>query len=492
MEASVPLYRCEDLRVFEAQAMTHDAIDAYALMGRAAAASFASLKRHWPTARRLCVACGPGNNGGDGFVLARLARMAGMWVDVVTVGDEPQVEPARRAYAHWRESGGCEHRFQIGEALPQADVIVDALLGIGMSRAPSGALAALIDAINAASAPVLALDVPSGLAADSGHALGVAVQAARTVSFIAHKRGLFTGRGRVLAGEVELATLDVPIETRHSRSPSALRWRAGKLREILLPRARDAHKGRHGRVLAIGGDQGYGGAIRLCAEAALRTGAGLVSVATRAEHVAPLLTARPEAMSQAVEDTGALRALAEPADVLALGPGLGRSEWSRQMFDTAIESQVPAVIDADGLNLLADAARPLNASVLTPHPGEAARLLCCDVASIEADRFAAAQALVQRFDAVVVLKGVGTIVAAPDETPVVIGAGNPGMASGGMGDVLTGVIAALWAQGLPAYTAACAGALLHSMAADAAAREGGERGLLASDLFPHLHRLANP
>jgi NAD(P)H-hydrate epimerase len=217
-----------------------------------------------------------------------------------------------------------------------------------------------------------------------------------------------------------------------------------------------------------------------------------VSVATRAEHVAPLLTARPEAMSQSVEDAGALRALAEPADVLALGPGLGRSEWSRQMFDTAIESQVPAVIDADGLNLLADAARPLNASVLTPHPGEAARLLCCDVASIEADRFAAAQALVQRFDAVVVLKGVGTIVAAPDETPVVIGAGNPGMASGGMGDVLTGVIAALWAQGLPAYTAACAGALLHSTAADAAAREGGERGLLASDLFPHLHRLANP
>ncbi|HET9047456.1 MAG TPA: NAD(P)H-hydrate dehydratase [Chiayiivirga sp.] len=488
----MPLYRCEDLRVFENLAMSHDAIDAYALMGRAAAASFASVKRHWPSARRLCVVCGAGNNGGDGLVLARLARMAGMQVDVVTMGEEPRVEPARRAFTHWRESGGHEHHYQIGEPLPQADVIIDALLGIGLSRAPSGTVAALIDAINSAHVPVLAMDLPSGLDADGGSAPGAVVQATRTVSFIAHKRGTFTGRGRAVAGEVELATLDVPIETRHARPAAAWLWHSAQLRKLLPPRARDAHKGRHGRVLAIGGDQGYGGAIRLCAEAALRAGAGLVSVATRAEHVAPLLTARPEAMTQAVEDAGALRALAEPADILAVGPGLGRSTWSQQMFDAAMECQVPAVIDADGLNRLAAAARPLNASVLTPHPGEAARLLHCDVATIESDRFAAAQALVQTFDAVVVLKGVGTIVAAPGETPVVIGAGNPGMASGGMGDVLTGVIAALWAQGLSAFEAACAGALLHSAAADAAVREGGERGLLASDLFPHLHRLANP
>lgn len=493
MEASLSLYRCEDLRVFETHAITHDAIDAYVLMGRAAAASFSSLKRHWPAARRLCVVCGPGNNGGDGFVLARLAHMAGMQVDVVVaVAGEPQVEPARRAFAHWRESGGREHVFAEGESLPQADVVVDALLGIGLSRAPTGVMAALIVAINQSPAPVLAMDVPSGLDADRGHAPGVAVQAVRTVSFIAHKQGLFSGHGRVLAAEVELANLDIPIETLRTRMPSAFAWRAAQLRHVLQPRVRDAHKGQHGRVLAIGGDHGFGGAIRLCAEAALRSGAGLVSVATREAHIGPLLTARPEAMPRAVEDAAALRILIEPADVLALGPGLGHGEWSRTLFDAALESGVPAVIDADGLNRLAESNRRASNCVLTPHPGEAARLLKCSVADIEADRFAAARALAVGFEAVVVLKGAGSIVAAPDETPVVISAGNPGMASGGMGDVLTGIIAALRAQGLPAFQAACAGALLHSAAADMAAREGGERGLLASDLFPHLHRLANP
>lgn len=493
MDEAWPLYRCEDVRVFETHAITHDAIDAYVLMGRAAAAAFACLKRQWPAARRICVVCGPGNNGGDGFVLARLAHMAGMQVDVVVArAGEPQAEPARRAHAYWREAGGEEVVFSPAAGLPQADVVVDALLGIGLSRAPAGVTAGLIEAINAGPAPVLAIDVPSGLDADSGHVPGVAVRAARTVSFIAHKRGLFTARGRAFTGPVELATLDVPVETRTSRPPAAWLWTAAQLRQCLPPRARDAYKGRHGHVLAIGGDHGFGGAIRLCAEGSLRAGAGLVSVATRAAHVAPLLSARPEAMPHIVDDASGLRALAGQADVLALGPGLGRSDWSQALFHVAMESGAAAVIDADGLNLLASTRVHVAGAVLTPHPGEAARLLGVDVSTVERDRFAAAAALVERYDACVVLKGAGTIVAAPDEVPIVIGAGNPGMASGGMGDVLTGVIAALWAQGLRPFEAACVGALLHSAAADAAVREGGERGLLASDLFSHLHRLANP
>lgn len=493
MDEPLPLYRCEDVRVFESHAITHDAIDAYVLMGRAAAAAFACLKRQWPAAQRICVVCGHGNNGGDGFVLARVAHMAGMQVEVVVArAGEPLAEPARRAYAYWREAGGEEVVFSAETALPPADVIVDALLGIGLSRAPAGVTAALIEAINAGVAPVLAIDVPSGLDADSGHALGVAVRAARTVSFIAHKRGLFTARALALAGVVELATLDVPLETRASRPPAAWLWTAAQLRHSLPPRARDAHKGRHGHVLAIGGDHGCGGAIRLCAEGALRGGAGLVSVATREDHVAPLLAARPEAMPQVVSDAVVLRALARRADVLALGPGLGRSDWSQTLFHAAMESGVTAVIDADGLNLLASTGMHAPGAVLTPHPGEAARLLGVDVATIERDRFAAAAALAERHDACVVLKGAGSIVVGPGEIPVVIGAGNPGMASGGMGDVLTGVIAALWAQGLQPFNAACVGTLLHSAAADAAVRDGGERGLLASDLFPHLHRLANP
>lgn len=493
MDKPLPLYRCEDVRAFEARAMAHDGIDAYALMSRAAAAAFARMKLDWPMARRICMVCGRGNNGGDGFVMARLARMAGLQVSVVTGSSEPPtVEPAARAYSHWRETGGEEIVFSPGDALPDADVIVDALFGIGLSRLPEGIGVALIEAINASGRPVLAIDVPSGLDADSGSATEVAVKATRTVSFIAHKRGLFSGRGRALAGPVELATLDVPLETRTCREPAAWLVGSAQLGRWLRPRARDAHKGDHGRVLAIGGEHGYGGAIRLCAESALRCGAGLVMVATRESHVAPMLAARPEAMPHAVDDAPALRLLAASADVLALGPGLGRSEWSQMLFHAAVALGLPSVIDADGLNLLAITQTRVPGAVLSPHPGEAARLLGTDVPTVERDRFAAAQALVERFDAVVVLKGAGSIVAAPGEVPVVIGAGNPGMATGGMGDVLTGAIAALRAQGLAPFDAACAGALLHSAAADAAAREGGERGLLASDLFPHMRRLANP
>lgn len=493
MNASIPLYRCEDVRVFESHAINHDAIDAYALMGRAAAAAFAALQRHWPTARRLCVVCGHGNNGGDGFVLARLARMAGLQVEVVVArAGAPLAEPAARAWSHWQEAGGEGITFEEGMRLPEADVVVDALLGIGLSRAPSGVMAQLINAINASPAPVLAIDLPSGLDADRGSTPGVAVRADHTVSFIAAKRGLYTARARAVTGSIELATLDVPIETRSSRPAAARLWLPAQLRGLLPARARDAHKGRHGHVLAIGGDEGLGGAIRLCAEGALRAGAGLVAVATRQAHVAPLLAARPEAMPQFVDDAMVLASMAARADVLALGPGLGHGDWSRTLFHAAMDSGVAAVIDADGLNLLASAGLRAAGAILTPHPGEAARLLGTDVATIERDRFEAAAELARRQQAVIVLKGAGTIVAAPDEVPVVIGAGNPGMASGGMGDVLTGTIAALWGQGLAPFEAACAGALLHSAAADAAVREGGERGLLAGDLFAHLRRLANP
>ena len=493
MDAAVSLFRAEDVRAIESQAAMHDGVDLYALMTRAAAAGFARMKLDWPMARRVLVACGPGNNGGDGFVFARLARLAGMQVSVLALNDQgPKADPAHRAWRNWRDTGGKETRYVPGEALPQTDVIVDALFGIGLSRAPEGAAVTLIEAINASGVPVLSLDVPSGLDAESGHAPGVAIRATRTVSFVVHKRGLFTGRGRALAGPVELATLDVSPETRSLLPPSAQLVTVQQIGHWLKPRARDAHKGCHGHVLAIGGDHGYGGAIRLCAEAALRCGAGLVSVATRAEHVNPLLVARPEAMPRAVDDAAALETLAQRASVIALGPGLGRGEWSQVMFATAAKLGLSCVVDADGLNLLAATGLHIPDAILSPHPGEAARLLGCDVATVERDRFATAQALVERYEAVVVLKGAGTIIAAPGEIPQVIGAGNPGMASGGMGDVLTGAIAALRAQGLEAFHAACAGALLHSAAADAAAREGGERGMLASDLFPFLRRLSNP
>jgi NAD(P)H-hydrate epimerase len=233
-----------------------------------------------------------------------------------------------------------------------------------------------------------------------------------------------------------------------------------------------------------------GGAVLLCAEAALRTGAGLVRVATREAHIAPLLARCPEAMALAVEHAESLTPMFEQADVLALGPGLGQGEWGRGLFAAAISSEKPLVVDADALNLLAQSPRSLPAAVLTPHPGEAARLLGCSNADVQRDRVAAAMRIAEGSDAVVVLKGAGSVISAPKRIPRIVGAGNPGMAVGGMGDVLTGVVAALRAQGLDAFDAATEGALLHAVAGDAAARDG-ERGLLPRDAIAQLRRVAN-
>ena len=489
-EFGLPLYRCEDARAIDAAAIA-GGVAAFELMRRAGAAAFTLLQRQWPQARRICVVCGSGNNGGDGYVLARLARAVGMDVRVVALAPARPPE-AQRAAAEWIDAGGRIESAAADMSLRDCDVLVDALFGIGLARAPEGEAARLTDAMNAAGVPILALDVPSGLDADRGQAPGVCVRATRTLSFIAAKRGLYTGGAREWCGIVEVDDLDVLPASFAAREPSALRLRPEALAHWLRPRARNAHKGAHGHVLAVGGDHGYAGAIRLCAEAALRVGAGLVSVATRADHVAAMLATRPEAMVRAAEDAAALQALAVRADVLALGPGLGQGTWGRECFDAAVTMDRPLVLDADALNLLACVPRPMSNAVLTPHPGEAARLLGTSVAQIEADRFASAQALAQRYDAVIVLKGAGTLVSAPGHRTAVIDAGNPGMASGGMGDVLTGVVAALRAQGLAAFDAACAGTLLHAAAGDVAAGEGGERGLLASDLFPYLRRLANP
>ena len=267
------------------------------------------------------------------------------------------------------------------------------------------------------------------------------------------------------------------------------------LRRWLHPRRRDSHKGEHGRVLCIGGEHGHGGAILLAAEAALRSGAGLVDVVTRQPHVAALLARLPEAMAHGhSDDADALDArFIDAADLIAIGPGLGQGAWGAMLLARILTAGKPVVFDADALNLLAASPRPLPAgSILTPHPGEAARLLGIEIAEVRHDRFGVARRLAEQFDAVVVLKGAGSIIAAPGCSPRRVDAGNPGMAVGGMGDVLTGVVAALHAQGLDAFDAASCGALLHAAAGDAAAREGGERGLLPTDLMPWLRRLANP
>jgi NAD(P)H-hydrate epimerase len=485
---STRLYTSVQMRELDRHAIEDLGIAGFDLMRRAADAAWRVLRARWPRIRKIAVLCGGGNNGGDGYLLACLAREAGALVVVLALA-EPAAADARRARDAWRDAGGeilaAEH------GLPAADVYVDAIFGTGLARPVEGLVAQMIRHLNVSGQPVLALDVPSGIDADTGAVLGVAVRAEITVSFIARKRGLATGAAIDHCGTLVLDRLGLPEEAFADAPYDARLLDARRMAVWLPPRSRAAHKGNFGHVLAIGGDAGMGGAIRLCAEAALRVGAGLVSAATRQENIAAINAARPEVMAHATTDAAALTALLDRASVLALGPGLGQSDWGRKLWRAALDSHKPTVVDADALNLLAAQALALPPeSVITPHPGEAARLLGWDTERVEHDRFAAARELAARYRCVAVLKGAGTLIAHAQGSVVVCPWGNPGMASGGMGDVLTGVIAGLMAQGLNAWRAARLGVALHAQAGDAAACDG-EAGTLASDLFRHLRRLRN-
>ncbi|MGY6088556.1 NAD(P)H-hydrate dehydratase [Stenotrophomonas sp. SM006] len=477
-------------RALDAQASALAAEGGWGLMAQAGQAAWQCLLQHWPQAQRIGVVIGAGNNGGDGHVLARHALQAGREVTVIALpGKPPSTALAQRAASEFTSDGGTITDFD--GALPEADIWVDALFGLGFDRVPEGVAQTLIAALNAQAAPVLALDVPSGVDADRGAVPGEAVRAALTVQFIVPHRGLYTGDALDHCGRKALAPLQLSAAAWQGVSPAAQLWTQVRLPALLPPRRTNTHKGESGHVLCVGGNHGSGGAIAMAAEAALRAGAGLLSLGTRRDHVGPLLARLPEAMTHALEDGDALPALLDKARVVAIGPGLGQDEWARALFARVLASARPLVVDADALNLLAQDPRALPDAILTPHPGEAARLLGCSTSDIQADRFTCVQALAERFHAVVVLKGAGSIVAAPGQRPRLIAAGNPGMAVGGMGDLLTGIIASLRGQGLAAFDAAAAGALLHALAGDVAAADGA-RGLLPTDLLSPLRRLANP
>lgn len=482
------LYTAAQSRAVDRCAIETHGLPGPLLMARAARAAFDLLLHRAPEPPLLQVLCGPGNNGGDGLLLAALAHGRGIAVRVWLVGGEPRSEDACAAADKARSAGLVLQAFD-AEQLEAQGVVVDAMLGTGINGAPRPAFAEAIDAVNALGLPVLALDVPSGVNSDTGHAEGPAIRATWTISFITAKAGLFTGDGAVLAGERTLNDLAVPLEAYSAAGPALEVLDLDTLAAVLPARAAGSHKGDFGRCLLVGGDEGMGGAIVLAAEAALRTGVGLARAATRAAHIAPLLARRPECMAAAVDHRNDLQPLLDWPSAIVIGPGLGQAPWGEQMLHAVRTCARPMVIDADALNLLAVNPGPLpDGSIITPHPGEAARLLGCSTAEIQADRFAAATALAQRFNTVVVLKGQGTLVATVDRS-MLCAAGNPGMASGGMGDVLSGMLGGLLAQGLSAWDAACLGTSLHSEAADIAAMQHGQAGLLASDLFAALAEL---
>ncbi|MEO6066063.1 MAG: NAD(P)H-hydrate dehydratase [Lysobacterales bacterium] len=492
MPTQVPLASIAQIRALEARAIAELDGDAFALMQRAGRSAWDHARIHFPGARRWIVCCGTGNNGGDGYLLAVHAARAGIEVRLLRTGEPATVEAARAA-AECAAASIPMSLFE-GDPLPAGDLLIDAVLGIGIKEAPRADTARLIDAINVHAATVYSLDVPSGLDADRGCAPGRCVEAAHTLTFLARKPGLLTGAGSCCSGEVSLADLGVTFVA--DQGAGSISLLTGRAADALPLRRPDDHKGRYGRALLIGGDHGMGGAIALAGEACARVGAGVTSVATRGMHVGALLARRPELMVHGDEDgddhTAADEALLERANVIGIGPGLGQAEWGRRWMQSALASNAVRVFDADALNSLA--ANPVRLrpdDVITPHPGEAARLLGCTASDVENDRISAARELANRFGAICVLKGAGTVIADPDGRVALSPHAVPALATAGSGDVLTGIITGLRAQGIDAWHAACIGVLAHAECGLHASARHGARGVLAGDLAAYLPIVLN-
>jgi hydroxyethylthiazole kinase-like uncharacterized protein yjeF len=483
------LYTAEQVRELDRRAIEDRGVPGYELMTRAGHATLDALRRVWPAARSLAVLCGPGNNGGDGFVVARVAKAQGMRVLTATSRDPDKLRgDARRAFEDFIAAGGRCHAWS--PDMLDVDVVVDALFGTGLAREPSDLAAQMIRAANGCGRPVVAVDIPSGLHSDSGQVLGVAVLASLTVTFIGRKLGLYLGQAPDHVGHIAFDDLGVPPEIFASLAPAGRLLGEPDVAAALPRRRRTAHKGDHGHVLVIGGGAGMPGAARLAGEAALRSGAGLVTLAVHPDSVG-VVAARPELMCVGIRGAEDLAGPLSRATMLAIGPGLGRGEWSRRVLAVALDARIPAVVDADALTLLADSRRSRDDWVLTPHPGEAARLVGSTSARVQSHRLAAVHSLQAMYGGHVVLKGAGSIVQSPDQVPCLCDRGNPGMATGGMGDVLTGVIAGIAAQCGDLGRAARAGVYVHAQAGDLAARRG-ERGLLAGDVLDQVRSCVNP
>ena len=492
------IYPVAGVRELDRRLIARMGDNGYELMSHAGEAAFALLLSRWPDARSLCIFAGPGNNGGDAWVMASLARLHNLKVTFYTLGDLSRQSDAAAEARQAAVSAGIEPRPFTGELDFDGELIIDGLLGTGLNAEVQGDYAAAIAAINQHPADVLSLDIPSGLNADTGAVLGVAVKATQTVTFIALKTGLLTADGPDYTGDLACATLDLTAADKAELPPFAERISWHQLTQQgrgLKPRQGNSHKGQYGHALLIGGDHGAGGAIAMAAEASGRSGAGKVSCATRPVHVPVVLNRRPECMAHAVESGLQLNDLLLQATAVGCGPGLGQKSWAELLLQPVLTGTTPLVLDADALNILASpgwhADFRQRQVILTPHPGEAARLLGITSAEVQQDRPVTVKALAGKYQAVVVLKGQGTLIASAQGQMALCTDGNPGMASGGMGDVLTGVLTALLAQGLSAWDAATLGVCVHSAAADLAASEGGQQGLLATDLLPLVRELLN-
>ena len=496
------LYSVKEIEQLEQlYARFHDG-QTYSLMERAGAAVYTEMRERWPDLTSILVVCGKGNNGGDGFVVARLAAQAGLKATVALLpGAESPVGDAERAYLRLKNTAALIKPWH-PELLNTSEIIVDAMLGTGVKGVLREPLAEIIQCLEQSKQPIVAVDVPSGLNADTGAFAGSALSANLTICFIGLKRGLVTGRAADVCGEVIVNDLKCGSGVFALIRHRATRFSYDQGAQLLRPRLPSSHKGHHGHVLVIGGFRGYSGAVRLCAEGAARVGAGKVSVLTHPQHADMLGLNRPEIMCHAAEESASMESLAyllKLADVIVIGPGLSKLNWGRKMvaiLEDFLRHQpsLPTVWDADALNILSERPRKLKHRIMTPHPGEASRLLEMTSREVQQERYRVNEQLVEKYDGISLLKGYGSLVGDGTQT-YVIDEGNAGMATAGMGDVLSGIIGGLIAQGLTLIDAARLGAALHGRAAELAVNQTGkrlERGLLAGDLMPFIYQLANP
>ena len=538
-EAQLPLFCASQTREMDQNIIREESISELELMNRAALAAWLTIKKQWPRIKSLSIFCGGGNNGGDGYALSEIASHHGL--DVVAIAmvhplrltgaalaayksakaetvdvfplhsfDQSNVE-SKEAKTHWHVSlSPIKQRFK---QPTDRHVCVDALLGTGLRGQVRDDVASLIRWLNAQKSPIMSLDLPSGLCSDTGQVLGEAIQATVTITFVGVKQGLLTSQGPDHYGELFWAALthNTPVVSSDYRyeddskhifpKVSGVHYDMLSSMELDLPsRSRQAHKGLLGHVVLVGGNQGFGGAMILAAEAACRVGAGLVSVISQSETINALLVRRPEVMGRVwfkpnseseVEVEDWMVQLLAQATVMVIGPGLGKDAWAESLLEQVLlmsESR-PLIADADALNLLS---KPHIAylwdqykgpKLMTPHPGEAARLLKTTTLEIQSDRFSAIKQLAQQFKCSVILKGVGSLILTKTNSSILLCMnGNASMASGGMGDVLAGVLGGLTAQGLNLEMCAVFGACFHSCLADDLMPEG-QCGLMASELF---------
>jgi hydroxyethylthiazole kinase-like uncharacterized protein yjeF len=503
------LVTAAEMRELDRAAIEGRKIPSLRLMENAGNAVAREMERRFGSLRgkTVTIVSGKGQNGGDGLVVARLLRQKGCKARVALLAAPSTLkgDAAANLKKFQRAGGRCQAidtdtklATVLSPLLQTSDLLVDAIFGTGLNAPVKGVAASAIALMNASSRPIVAIDLPSGLDADTGTVLGTAVTATLTVTLARPKRGLYLGVGPNYAGVICVADIGIPADLIATAKIPVTLLDAASIRSLLPVRHRAAHKGTFGHAGLIAGSAGKTGAAAMAAMAALRIGAGLVTVATP-RSVSDVLEAKLlEAMIFPVPETEArtlskqalesLRAFAADKTALAIGPGIGtHPDTQTLVHNLLVEVNKPMVLDADGINALAGHREMLSRAggplVLTPHPGEMARLLGITSAEVQRDRLGVAARLAREQHVCVVLKGAGTIVAGPDGRLAVNSTGNPGMATAGTGDVLTGIITGLLAQGLSAWDAACAGVYLHGLAGDLAASEQGEMGLIAGDVI---------